>query len=85
VQPFPSPLNFFEEEPLSWPLEVRAKPAKSAELDSHRGGQGFESPQLHPNQKVRGVIRLGAVPPKIICHSDVTGTRQAQMTPRVPG
>jgi hypothetical protein len=25
-------------------------------LSSHRGGQGFKSPQLHPNQQVRAMI-----------------------------
>jgi hypothetical protein len=76
MQPCPSPLTFFEEEPLNWPSAVRVESAKSTKPDSHRGGQGFESPQLHPEPQVRGTALVAIEPLEILCHPDVTGTGQ---------
>jgi hypothetical protein len=52
---------------------------------SHRGGQGFESPQLHPEPQVRAMIRACQAASKIICHPDVTPTRREHVTPCAPG
>jgi hypothetical protein len=34
--------------PVSWCNPIRSHDGRSGESRSHRGGQGFESPQLHP-------------------------------------
>ena len=68
MQPHPSPLNFFEEEPLSWPSAVRVKRPEGTKPDSHRGGQGFESPQLHPETAghcLRRVLGAGVPPARL--------------------
>jgi hypothetical protein len=47
---------------------------------SHRGGQGFESPQLHLKLQVRAVVVLACLSLKIICHRDVTRTERPEVT-----
>src|SRR6266700_3574405 len=47
---------------------------------SHRGGQGFESPQLHKFSQVRGLPQAADRTFKIVCHSDVTGTERRRVT-----
>src|SRR5258707_8731765 len=52
---------------------------------SHRGGQGFKSPQLHPKLQARACTDAARLAPKIICHPDVTGITREQVTSFVPG
>jgi hypothetical protein len=49
-------------------------------LCSHRGGQGFKSPQLHVFPQVRGSPSAPRDLVKIVCHSDVTGISQQRVT-----
>jgi hypothetical protein len=67
--------------PVSWCNPIRSHDGRSGESRSHRGGQGFESPQLHPETAAQWPVWLRRVASASLAPAGMATTDSTSITP----